>query len=168
MNTTHAVAGIDPHKHTATVAIVDVLGVLVTSLSVQVTKSGIDALTALLKATEMTIDRIGVEGSGGLGRPVMLALAAAGYDVREVQANRTAQRPQATLSHQDRHRGCRGNRSGDPGRGGSAAGRQGQRPATSGRPARRRARLASIACSATGSAVERSRGSSRVAAAAAA
>ena len=92
MNTTHAVAGIDPHKHTATVAIVDVLGVLVTSLSVRVTKSGIDALTALLKATEMTIDRIGVEGSGGLGRPVMLALAAAGYDVREVQANRTAQR----------------------------------------------------------------------------
>ena len=43
MNTTHAVAGIDPHKHTATVAIVDVLGVLVTPLSVRVTKSGIDA-----------------------------------------------------------------------------------------------------------------------------
>ncbi len=26
MNTPHGVAGIDPHKHTATVAVVDVLG----------------------------------------------------------------------------------------------------------------------------------------------
>jgi len=90
--TAHAVAGIDPHKHTATVAIVDVLGVLVTSLSFPVTRSGIDALTALLTDSGLTIDRIGVEGSGGLGRPVMLALAAAGHDVREVQANRTAER----------------------------------------------------------------------------
>ncbi len=92
MNTTHAVAGIDPHKRTATVAIVDVLGVKVTSLSFPITKSGIDALIALLTDSGLTIDRIGVEGSGGLGRPVMLALAAAGYDVREVQANRTAER----------------------------------------------------------------------------
>jgi transposase len=92
MHTAHAVAGIDPHKHTATAAIVDVLGVLVTSLSFPVTKSGIGALTALLTATGLTIDRIGIEGSGGLGRPVMIALAAAGHDVREVQANRTAER----------------------------------------------------------------------------
>ena len=33
MNTAHAVAGIDPHKHTATVAVVDFLGVLVVSMS---------------------------------------------------------------------------------------------------------------------------------------
>ena len=33
MNTTHAVAGIRPHKRTATVAVVDVLGILVISLS---------------------------------------------------------------------------------------------------------------------------------------
>jgi len=93
MNTTHAVAGIDPHKHTATVAVVDVLdvlGVLVVSLSFAVTESGIAELLSLLRSTSLRIDRVGVEGSGGLGRPVMLALAAAGYDVREVQANRTA------------------------------------------------------------------------------
>ena len=36
--------------------------------------------------------RIGVEGSGFLGRPLVLALSAAGYDVREVQANPTAER----------------------------------------------------------------------------
>jgi transposase len=92
MNTTHAVAGIDPHKRTATVAVVDVLGVLVTSLSFAVTESGIAELLALLRSTSLSIDRVGVEGSGGLGRPVMLALAAAGYEVREVQANRTADR----------------------------------------------------------------------------
>src|SRR5665811_965075 len=92
MNTTHAVAGIDPHKRTATVAVVDVLGVLVTSLSFAVTESGIAELLALLRSTSFSIDRVGVEGSGGLGRPVMLALAAAGYEVREVQANRTADR----------------------------------------------------------------------------
>ena len=92
MNVTHAVAGIDPHKHTATVAVVDVLGVLVVSLSFAVTESGIAELLSLLRSTSLSIDRVGVEGSGGLGRPVMLALAAAGYDVREVQANRTADR----------------------------------------------------------------------------
>ncbi len=92
MNITHAVAGIDPHKRTATVAAVDVLGVLVISLSFAVTESGVADLLALLKSTCLNIDRIVVEGSGGLGRPVMLALAAAGYDVREVQANRTADR----------------------------------------------------------------------------
>lgn len=92
MNTTHAVAGIDPHKRTATVAVVDVLGILVSSLSFAVTGSGIAELLALLRSSSLTIDRVGVEGSGGLGRPVMLALAAAGYDVREVQPNRTAER----------------------------------------------------------------------------
>ncbi len=92
MNTTHAVAGIDPHKRTATVAVVDILGAVVTSLSFAVTESGIAELLALLRSTSLSIDRVGVEGSGGLGRPVMLALAAAGYDVREVQANRTADR----------------------------------------------------------------------------
>ncbi len=73
-------------------AVVDVLGVLVVSLSFAVTQSGIAELLSLLKSTSLSIDRVGVEGSGGLGRPVMLALAAAGYDVREVQANRTADR----------------------------------------------------------------------------
>ncbi len=92
MTITHAVAGIDPHKRTATVAVVDVLGAVVTSLSFTVTEPGIAKLLSLLASTTLSIDRVGVEGSGGLGRPVMLALAAAGYDVREVQANRTADR----------------------------------------------------------------------------
>jgi hypothetical protein len=46
----------------------------------------------LLTQGERIIDRVGVEGSAALGRPVVLALLATGYDVRDVQANRTAER----------------------------------------------------------------------------
>jgi len=92
INITHAVAGIDPHKHSATVAVVNLVGVIVARLSFTVTQAGIGELLALLRDTGLVLDRIGVEGSGGLGRPVMLALAAAGYDVREVPASRTAER----------------------------------------------------------------------------
>ncbi len=67
MNTTHAVAGIDPHKHTATVAVVDVLGVLVISLSFAVTQSGIAELLALLRSTSLSIDRVGVEAPADWG-----------------------------------------------------------------------------------------------------
>lgn len=67
MNTTHAVAGIDPHKHTATVAVVDVLGVMVVALSFAVTESGIAELLSLLRSTSLRIDRVGVEGSGAWG-----------------------------------------------------------------------------------------------------
>jgi len=61
MNTTHAVAGIDPYKRTATVAVVDVLGVLVVSLSFAVTESGIAELLSL-RSTSLRIDRVGIEG----------------------------------------------------------------------------------------------------------
>uniref|UniRef100_UPI0038B2CB5C IS110 family transposase n=1 Tax=Micromonospora acroterricola TaxID=2202421 RepID=UPI0038B2CB5C len=51
-----------------------------------------DQLLTFLLGVDLIVDRVGVEGSGFLGRPVVLALVAAGYDVREVQANRTAER----------------------------------------------------------------------------
>lgn len=92
INITHAVAGIDPHKHSATVAVVNLVGVVVARLSFTVTRAGIEELLGLLRDTGLVLDRIGVEGSGGLGRPVVLALAAAGYDVREVPASRTNER----------------------------------------------------------------------------
>src|SRR3954469_6667125 len=65
---------------------------MVGSESFPITEEGIDRLLTFLLGIELTIDRIGVEGSGFLGRPLVLALTAAGYDVREVQANRTAER----------------------------------------------------------------------------
>ena len=65
---------------------------MVGSESFPISEEGIDRLLTFLLGIELTIDRIGVEGSGFLGRPLVLALSAAGYDVREVQANRTAER----------------------------------------------------------------------------
>ena len=88
----HGVAGIDPHKNSATIAVLDQRGGVVGSESFPITEEGIDRLLTFLLGIELTIDRIGVEGSGFLGRPLVLALTAAGYDVREVQANRTAER----------------------------------------------------------------------------
>jgi transposase len=88
----HGVAGIDPHKHTATIAVLDHRGGVLDCRSFAISSDGITELLAFLLATEVTFDRIGVEGSGFLGRPLVLALSAAGYDVREVQANRTADR----------------------------------------------------------------------------
>ena len=92
MKPTHAVAGIDPHKHTATIALLDQRGGLHETASFPVTQDGISELLSFLAETEFVIDRIGIEGSGALGRPLTVALNAAGYDVREVQANRTAER----------------------------------------------------------------------------
>jgi transposase len=88
----HGVAGIDPHKNSATIAVLDQRGGVVGSESFPITEEGIDELLTFLLGIELAIDRIGVEGSGFLGRPIVLALTAAGYDVREVQANRTAER----------------------------------------------------------------------------
>jgi transposase len=88
----HAVAGIDPHKNTATVAIVDVRGGKRAHGSFAVTPDGVIEMLELLIDEEVVIDRIGVEGSGGLGHAVVVALVEAGYDVREVQPNRTAER----------------------------------------------------------------------------
>ncbi|GHE01604.1 hypothetical protein [Streptomyces alanosinicus] len=56
----------------------------------------VPALEQFLGDSELVIYRIGIEGSSGLGQPLALALAAAGYDVREVQPNRTYHRPAST------------------------------------------------------------------------
>lgn len=67
-------------------------GTLLTCQSFDVSTAGLAELIATLVDTGAVIDRIGVEGSSALGRPVVLALSAAGYDVREVQASRTNDR----------------------------------------------------------------------------
>lgn len=88
----HAVAGIDPHKHTSTIAVLDARGGLRETASFPISPDGVTDLLAFLVDTEVGVKRIGMEGSGSLGRPLVLALTAAGYDVREVQPNRTAER----------------------------------------------------------------------------
>ncbi|UQA92135.1 IS110 family RNA-guided transposase [Streptomyces halobius] len=92
MEARHGVAGIDPHKHSATISLVDRRGEAGEAASFAVTPDGITELLGFLSDSELVIDRIGIEGSSSLGQPLALALAAAGYDVREVQPNRTAER----------------------------------------------------------------------------
>ena len=86
------VAGIDAHKHTFTVAVLDGRGGRCGIGSFPTSPDGLTDMLALLDSFGFAIGRIGVEGSAGLGRHVAAFLVAAGYDVREVQANRTAER----------------------------------------------------------------------------
>jgi transposase len=67
-------------------------GTLLACESFDISTNGLAELITALADTGAVIDRIGVEGSSGLGRPVVRALTAAGYDVREVQASRTNDR----------------------------------------------------------------------------
>jgi transposase len=87
------VAGIDPHKRTFTVAVLDERGGLHGVASFDTSEQGLAEALAWLGAVEFDLDRVGVEGSAWLGNQVATFLAAAGYDVREVQASRTAERP---------------------------------------------------------------------------
>ena len=93
------VAGIDAHKHTFTVAVLDGRGGCCAIESFPTAPDGLTDMLALLDSLGFAIGRIGVEGSAGLGRHVAGFLVAAGYDVREVQANRTAERRRRRRPH---------------------------------------------------------------------
>ena len=90
--TEHCVAGIDPHKRSGTVAVLSSTGALLACESFDMTTDGMAVLLKALAGTGAVVDRIGVEGSSGLGLPVVAALRDRGYDVREVQASRTNDR----------------------------------------------------------------------------
>jgi len=81
------VAGIDPHKDTFTVAVLDERGGLEGVASFPTSDQGLAAALAWLGDVEFSLDRVGVEGSAWLGNHVATLLAGAGYDVREVQAS---------------------------------------------------------------------------------
>jgi transposase len=89
------VVGIDPHKRSVTVGVVDPVGVEVASASFDNRSDGIVLLLAWLAGLAGQVVRVGVEGSAGHGRHAALALVGAGYDTREVPARRTAQRRRA-------------------------------------------------------------------------
>jgi transposase len=90
---TGAVAGIDPHQDTFTVGIVDRNGVELVAVTFPNRGSGYLEAVELL-ATHR-VDRVGVEGTASWGQHVAIALAAAGLDVREVPAQRSAQQRRA-------------------------------------------------------------------------
>src|SRR3954447_7298025 len=87
-----AVAGIDPHKHNFTAGVIDGRGARREGAAFEMTEAGFAELLAWFDAQELELGRIGVEGSNGLGRQLCTFLIAAGFDVREVQSNRTAER----------------------------------------------------------------------------
>ena len=85
---TSPVAGIDPHQDTYTIGIVDPNGVELTHESFPTSASGYLAGIELL--TAHGVEQVGIEGSAGWGAHAAIALVAAGFDCREVPAQRSA------------------------------------------------------------------------------
>ena len=86
------IGGVDAHKHSLTVALVEPAGGEVAVASFANTEAGLAEVVVWLAEQPATLVRIGVEGSAGHGRHLAAVLLVAGYDVREVPARRTAQR----------------------------------------------------------------------------
>ena len=82
------VGGIDPHQDTFTVGIVDEHGVEIVHEAFANTSAGYGAAIDLLG--RHGVERVGVKGSAKRGAHVAIALAAAGFDAREVPASRSA------------------------------------------------------------------------------
>jgi transposase len=85
---TAAVAGIDPHQDQFTVGVVDGNGVDLDVATFGNTGAGYAAVVDFL--TGHGVHRVGVEGSASWGAHVAIALVAAGFDAREVPAQRSA------------------------------------------------------------------------------
>jgi len=80
--------GIDPHQHQFTVGIVDPNGVEITHETFPNSAEGFTSAIDLL--TTHRVGMVGVEGSASWGAHVAIALVAAGFDAREVPAQRSA------------------------------------------------------------------------------
>lgn len=88
-----AVAGIDPHQDTFTVGIIDHNGIELATETFANRAAGYLDATDLL--TTHRVEQVGVEGTASWGQHVAIALVAAGFDVREVPAQRSAQQRRA-------------------------------------------------------------------------
>lgn len=82
------IGGIDPHKSTFTIGIVDPFTAAVTSESFDNNANGYTQAIETFHTHGVT--QVGVEGSASWGAHVAIALAAAGFDVREVSPDRCA------------------------------------------------------------------------------
>jgi transposase len=85
---TAAVAGIDPHQDSYTVGLVDPNGVELTHETFPTTAAGYLDGIELLRVHG--VDQVGIEGSAGWGAHAAIAFVAAGFDCREVPAQRVA------------------------------------------------------------------------------
>lgn len=85
---TAPVAGIDPHQDTYTIGVVDPNGVEVAHEAFPTSAAGyLDGIELL---TAHGVEQVGIEGSAGWGAHAAVALVAAGFDCREVPAQRSA------------------------------------------------------------------------------
>lgn len=82
------VAGIDPHQHSFTVGIVNPNGAELVVHSFANSADGY--LEAIELLDEYRVEQVGIEGSGGWGAHISIAIDAAGFDSREVPPGRTA------------------------------------------------------------------------------
>ena len=82
------VIGIDSHKSTLSVCLVDHLGTALEYRSIANTPAGHRHLVDWAQTTKAA--RVAVEGSGSYGRPIAVAAISAGLDVREVPPQLTA------------------------------------------------------------------------------
>lgn len=98
------IVGIDVHKHTHAVALIDERGGLIDALSIANSPRGYRQLIDWLVDRQAAAAVIGVESPGSYGRCLVAALAGAGFEVLQVPAWRT---------HRERHR--RGPGKTDPG-----------------------------------------------------
>lgn len=97
------VAGIDTHKNTHHVAIVDHLGRPVADREFATTAHGYGQITEFLRV-HRHVDRVGVEGTGSYGAGIARALTGAGFTVIEViRPNRQARRLRGKSDPIDAH-----------------------------------------------------------------
>jgi transposase len=85
---TAPVGGIDPHQDSYTVGIIDTNGVELTHQTFPTTAAGYLDGIELLRV--QGVAQVGIEGSAGWGAHAAIALVAAGFDCREVPAQRSA------------------------------------------------------------------------------
>lgn len=85
---TSPVAGIDPHQDRFTVGVVDHNGVELEHATFENNGAGYSTAIDLLQTRR--VERVGIEGSASWGAHVAIAVAAAGFDAREVPPQRAA------------------------------------------------------------------------------
>jgi transposase len=85
---TSPVAGIDPHQDTITIGVIDANGVELIHRTVPASSAGYGETIDLLN--EHGVVQVGIEGSASWGAHAAIALVAAGFDCREVPAQRSA------------------------------------------------------------------------------
>ena len=96
--TTANIVGVDPHRKTFTATLLDLRGGEIDHAHFTNNRDGHAA--ALVWATEFgTVERWGIEGASGLGRPLAEFLISAGGDVRDVPPHKTS------LRQRGRHEG---------------------------------------------------------------